>query len=313
VVPVLLLDQPLDLIVRLFHGILPHGLAEALFTAALPEELLKFAVVVLFCARHKEFDEPMDGIVYGAVASLGFATFENIAYVAEHGFGVAVSRALTAVPGHAFMGAVMGYFVGQWRFGDAAARRFALAKAYFIPVGLHWMYDFPLLALRSADEIKGPAHQTAMDEAVPFILLSVTVLTLEAIWAVRLVNRMRHDQIEMTRAVAAAAAAAAGASDVIAIINAHPADKPPSPGLGWLMAVIGGLVATFGGFVSLVAVVFFFDPHSTGGDAAAGSLAGGIPLLIGLVLFVFGVKRIHAARHVAQEPLPVVAAAAAGA
>src|SRR6266404_6737329 len=94
VVPVLMLDQPLALIVKLFHGPLAHGLADALFTAAIPEELLKYAVVVLFCARHKEFDEPMDGIVYGAVASLGFATFENIAYVAEHGLGVAISRAL---------------------------------------------------------------------------------------------------------------------------------------------------------------------------------------------------------------------------
>src|SRR5258706_14411394 len=81
VIPVLLLDWPLAQIVKQFHGAIPNGLADALFTAALPEELLKFAVVVLFCARHKEFDEPMDGIVYGAVAALGFATFENIAYV----------------------------------------------------------------------------------------------------------------------------------------------------------------------------------------------------------------------------------------
>src|SRR5579862_9083702 len=47
----------------------------------LPEELFKFLVVVFFCMQSREFDEPMDGIVYGAVASLGFASFENLFYV----------------------------------------------------------------------------------------------------------------------------------------------------------------------------------------------------------------------------------------
>ena len=236
VFPVLLLDWPLDFIVKQFHGAIAHGLAEALFTAALPEELLKFAVVVLFCARHKEFDEPMDGIVYGAVASLGFATFENIAYVAEHGMGVAVSRALTAVPGHAFMGAVMGYFVGQWRFGAAAQRGFNLLKAYIVPVGLHWMYDFPLLSLGAANKLRGPAKDIALAQVTPFVILSLAILGLETIWAVRLVNRLRREQIQFTREIAASAAAAQGALDIVAIINAP--DAPPSAGPGWAMAVL---------------------------------------------------------------------------
>src|ERR1051325_6229540 len=101
-----------------------HGFFDALFGAAMPEEFFKFLVVALFCARSKEFDEPMDGIVYGAVASLGFASLENIGYVFGEGggMGIAMLRALTAVPGHAFMGAIMGYFIGQARFGVPAAR-----------------------------------------------------------------------------------------------------------------------------------------------------------------------------------------------
>ena len=35
--------------------------------------------------REKEFNEPMDGIVYGVVASLGFATYENYDYVLVSG------------------------------------------------------------------------------------------------------------------------------------------------------------------------------------------------------------------------------------
>jgi RsiW-degrading membrane proteinase PrsW (M82 family) len=54
------------------------GLVKGFWGAALPEELLKFLVIAGYCMRHKAFDERMDGMVYGAVASLGFATMENI-------------------------------------------------------------------------------------------------------------------------------------------------------------------------------------------------------------------------------------------
>lgn len=312
VFPVLLLDWPLDLIVKQFHGAIPHGLAEALFTAALPEELLKLAVVVGFCARHKEFDEPMDGIVYGAVASLGFATFENVAYVADHGMGVAILRALTAVPGHAFMGAVMGYFVGQWRFA-VAGRGWALAKAYLVPVGLHWMYDFPLLSLGAANKLTGPDKQAALTATAPFLFLSIAILVLETAWAVGLVNRLRREQIQFTRQIAASAAAAQGALDIVAIINAP--DAPPSAGPGWVMAVLGGLIATVGGFISLLIVLALaFGERSAPGEAfyiaVGGCMIGGIPLLIGLVLFVFGVKRLHASRR--RLPMPALATSAGG-
>src|SRR5207248_1512214 len=138
--------------------------------------------------------------------------------------------------------------VGQWRFGDAAHKRFALLKAYVVPVGLHWMYDFPLLAMSAADKLKGPAREAALSQSGPWVVLSISILGAECIWAMRLVNRLRREQIEMTRAVAAAAAAAQGASDVIATINAHPAESPPRAGVSWFMAIAGGLLATLGGF-----------------------------------------------------------------
>ena len=84
-----------------------------LFVAAIPEEFVKLAILVGYNMRHHAFDEPMDGIVYGVVASLGFATLENMLFVFEGGISVAVSRAFTAVPLHAFVGAIMGYYVGR--------------------------------------------------------------------------------------------------------------------------------------------------------------------------------------------------------
>jgi hypothetical protein len=311
VFPVLLLDWPLSQIVSLFHGAIAHGFAEALFTAAIPEELLKFAVVMLFCVRLKAFNEPMDGIVYGAVASLGFATLENVGYVTENGIGVAVSRAFTSVPGHAFMGAVMGYFVGQWKFGPPAGRGWALLKAYLVPVSLHWTYDFPLLALSAANRLPAPARQATLGEIQPFMILSVAILILETIWGVRLVNRLRREQIKFTRDAVSAAAAEEGAMDIVALVNAP--DAPPSAWPGWLMTLVGGLIATCGGFVTLFVMILFLENRAQGGvdvDLYGGTLAGGIPLLIGMVLFVYGVKRIHASsRGVADPSLPAVARA----
>ena len=122
VVPVLLVALPLMLALQgqVTDPVLV-GLVEGFLGAAIPEELFKFLVLVGYCSRHKEFDEPMDGVVYGVVASLGFATMENVLYVFEGGLTVAVARAFTAVPGHAFLGAILGYYVGQAKFRPPSA------------------------------------------------------------------------------------------------------------------------------------------------------------------------------------------------
>ena len=45
------------------------------------EELLKFAILYFIVMKRNEFNEPMDGLVYGVTVSLGFATYENYTYV----------------------------------------------------------------------------------------------------------------------------------------------------------------------------------------------------------------------------------------
>jgi RsiW-degrading membrane proteinase PrsW (M82 family) len=95
---------------------LEAGMPETLIAAAfigLIEEGVKFAAVLVTAYRHTHFDEVIDGIVYAVTASLGFATIENVFYVFNGGVGVGVARALLSVPGHAFFGAVMGYYL-EW-------------------------------------------------------------------------------------------------------------------------------------------------------------------------------------------------------
>ncbi len=124
------------------------GLVKSFWTAAIPEELLKFLVVVYYCARLSDFGERMDGMVYGSVASLGFAAMENVLYVTAGGMELALSRAFTAVPCHAFLGAIMGFYVGQARF-DSRHRGALLATGLILAIVLHALYDFPLLTIQA--------------------------------------------------------------------------------------------------------------------------------------------------------------------
>ena len=51
------------------------------FRAAFLEEGLKFALLLFFCVRLSDLNEPMDAIVYGAAIGLGYAAMENIPYL----------------------------------------------------------------------------------------------------------------------------------------------------------------------------------------------------------------------------------------
>jgi len=115
--------------------------------AAFLEEFLKLTVIVFYCTRKSVFDEPMDGLIYGVAASLGYAAYENIdyvLYVKEYpSFGLALTRAFSAVPAHAFFGIVMGFFVAKSIF-EEKNNYFYLILAILIPVGMHGSYNYSL-------------------------------------------------------------------------------------------------------------------------------------------------------------------------
>ncbi|MEO0095037.1 MAG: PrsW family glutamic-type intramembrane protease [candidate division WOR-3 bacterium] len=108
------------------------------------EELLKFFVVRRWIYKNIEFDEIMDGIVYCVSASLGFATVENIFYVLKYGIGTGLLRAFFSVPGHAFFGALMGYYVGRAKFDKQFEKRLIFLGILFAVLA-HGLFDFLLL------------------------------------------------------------------------------------------------------------------------------------------------------------------------
>lgn len=105
----------------------------ATFVAPLVEETLKgLALLVLVIIFRDEFDNTLDGLIYGALVGLGFAMTENIfyfsmAFIEEGalGFGVLVGiRTITGMFGHAMWtgltGAAIGW--GRSRHGKGVAR-----------------------------------------------------------------------------------------------------------------------------------------------------------------------------------------------
>lgn len=198
VIPVLIVAIP----VMLFAPVNTHPLLIGCFVAfccaAIPEEFFKFVVLTRYSARNTAFDEPMDGVVYGVTASLGFATLENILYVLGSGWTIAITRAFTAVPMHAFLGAIVGYYVGQARFnprlGITAWRGLRMA------ILLHGLYDVGLLtvlhmgARGTFDAKEPPGDQIAL--ALGMLALSLVAFIIAGVWALRIVRRLRREQLQ---------------------------------------------------------------------------------------------------------------------
>ena len=128
---------------------------ENFLAVALVEEACKRWVVLKFAWNHPAFDYRFDAVVYCVFSALGFAALENILYVAEDGFAVAVSRALLSVPGHCFFAVYMGIYLGQAKMAKRAMQWYYielpdespgqyLRASLLVPTLLHGFWDFSL-------------------------------------------------------------------------------------------------------------------------------------------------------------------------
>ena len=202
-------------------GVWPKALVGGFLGAAIPEELFKFLVLRGWVWRQKDFDEPMDGIVYGAAASLGFAALENVLYVSDGGFGVATLRALSAVPCHALTGVVMGYFAGRAKFGPKDQQFGLLAKGVGAAILLHGVYDTLLLS------------------GTGWAFAALPVLLAQLYWGRSLIAEMRREQL-------AAGRLAPITLDAPLAIDPAAAERPSAP------APSGPRHRTFGALTKIV-------------------------------------------------------------
>ena len=113
---------------------------------AVSEEGAKYFLMKRRTWNNPEFNCQYDGVVYALFVSLGFALWENISYVLMYGFGTALIRAVTAIPGHACFGVFMGVFYGlarrAYNYGDPSSSRIYRLLAVLVPTLLHGTYDY---------------------------------------------------------------------------------------------------------------------------------------------------------------------------
>lgn len=138
----------------LSSGTLPARLFDAFVMAGFLEELAKWTVFIAAVYPWRQFDEPLDGIVYGVAVSLGFATLENFLFLDRLGLGIAWQRSIFAVPAHALFGGAMGYYGGRGKVLQRAAGPVRARNgppwregllAVLAPTAFHGAYDFALL------------------------------------------------------------------------------------------------------------------------------------------------------------------------
>jgi RsiW-degrading membrane proteinase PrsW (M82 family) len=123
-----------------------EALISSFLSAAPVEEVLKFTVLYSLVYKMKDFNEPIDGIVYGVTVSLGFATLENIYYVYflsdyfdTTSQSLALLRSFSAIPAHGIFGATMGYFFMKYAF---IKKENNLALCMIVPILLHGAYNY---------------------------------------------------------------------------------------------------------------------------------------------------------------------------
>ena len=143
---------------------LAQGL-HSLFGVALPEEAVKILVIAMVSAWRRPFTDPMDTVIYGAAAGLGFAAYENLAYLVQHADmwqSLAALRSVLTVPFHGALGIIAGAYLAIARSGTALGahrhhRDWARITSWILvlagPVGLHAAFDFPLLTLQRNPDI----------------------------------------------------------------------------------------------------------------------------------------------------------------
>ncbi len=116
-----------------------------LTTLAGIEEIMKFAIVYIWISRRKDFDEPIDAMIYMIIAALGFATVENIATAlkAPNSFELLTLRFIGANLLHSLASGFVGYF---WAKGIYSGNlRNLLIAGLFWAILIHGTFNYLMI------------------------------------------------------------------------------------------------------------------------------------------------------------------------
>jgi RsiW-degrading membrane proteinase PrsW (M82 family) len=129
----------------------PTAASTALFCFAVVgpiEEGAKFLAARLVVFRWAAFDEPLDGLVYGAAIALGFASFENLIYLPQLTTIEGVLRTIASPLTHSIFAMVWALPTARALLGShgPAGRVFWQALGLVTAAALHGAYDYLVIA-----------------------------------------------------------------------------------------------------------------------------------------------------------------------
>jgi len=142
VFPVSLLESPFSNFLKPDAPLITLFIAMIL-VVGLFEEGAKSLLVYSFHYQHPEFNESLDGIIYGVTVGLGFAAFENVFYTILYGYKVGLVRAVVTSLIHASFTGIFGYFLGQAKMND---NKGLIISGFILVTIFHGLYDFLLIS-----------------------------------------------------------------------------------------------------------------------------------------------------------------------
>ena len=149
--------------------------AYSLFAIGPIEEIAKLLPFLLVVIRFKEFDEPLDGIIYASFIGLGYAAVENWQYLDYLTPTEAYARGFASPVVHILFASIWGHWIGRAHLGQRSVAR-ATLTGLAIAAGLHGLYDY--LALLNP-------RNTLL-----FAALMIATLWL---WRLRLMRKMHNE------------------------------------------------------------------------------------------------------------------------
>lgn len=125
---------------------LPGLFFYAIFVIGVIEEAVKMIPFLLFVVHFREFDEPIDGIIYASFIALGFAAVENFLYVPNLDSTAAYARGFMAPVLHIVFASIWGYHIGRaWLCGRT---RFGVVIGWLaFTAFIHGIYNFAVIGL----------------------------------------------------------------------------------------------------------------------------------------------------------------------
>jgi len=155
------------------------------FGIAIVEETMKFLAVRMSALKSREFDEPIDGLLYLIIAALGFAAVENAFTVTSQdvqaaGFfgsgGILVilgARSLSATLLHTLASGIVGYFLAK-SFFSKRPRHLLVTAGILVAALVHAAYNGFVSGLVQSGDAASPVGNVIL----LFVITGVALLAM---------------------------------------------------------------------------------------------------------------------------------------